>query len=73
MCVSVCVYVCLCLSMCVCMLCVCVGIHTYIKSESINCSVISDSCNPTDCSPLGSSVHRVLQAEILAWVTKVKW
>ena len=25
-------------------------------------------CDPTDCSPSGSSVHRIFQARILAWV-----
>ena len=25
-------------------------------------------CNPVDCSPPGSSVHRILQARILDWV-----
>ena len=25
-------------------------------------------CNPVGCSPLGSSVHRILQASILEWV-----
>ena len=25
-------------------------------------------CNPRDCNPPGSSVHRILQAEILEWV-----
>ena len=25
-------------------------------------------CNPRDCSPLGSSVHGILQARILEWV-----
>ena len=25
-------------------------------------------CDPTDCSPLGSSVHGILQARILQWV-----
>ena len=25
-------------------------------------------CNPRDCSPLGSSVHRILPARILQWV-----
>ena len=25
-------------------------------------------CDATDCSPLGSSVHRILQARILGWV-----
>ena len=30
-------------------------------------SVVSDSCDPTDCSPPGSSVHGILQARILEW------
>ena len=34
----------------------------------LSCSVMSDSCNPTDCSPPGSSVHGTLQARILEWV-----
>ena len=25
-------------------------------------------CDPTDCSPSGSSIHRILQARILEWV-----
>ena len=25
-------------------------------------------CDPTDCSPPGSSVHEILQARILEWV-----
>ena len=25
-------------------------------------------CNPTDCSPPGSSIHGILQARILEWV-----
>ena len=28
-------------------------------------------CNPMDCSPTGSSVHRILQARILEWVAVV--
>ena len=31
-------------------------------------SVVSDSYNPIDCSPPGSSVHGILQASILEWV-----
>ena len=27
-------------------------------------------CDPMDCSPLGSSVHGILQARILEWVAK---
>ena len=29
----------------------------------------STLCNPMDCSPPGSSVHKILQARILEWVT----
>ena len=29
---------------------------------------MSDSCNPMDCSPPGSSVHGILQVRILEWV-----
>ena len=29
--------------------------------------VLSDSCDPTDCSPPGSSVHGILQARIQEW------
>ena len=31
-------------------------------------SVMSDCCDPMDCSPPGSSVHEILQARILEWV-----
>ena len=37
-------------------------------SENKSHSVMSDSCNPMDCSPPGSSVHGILQARILEWV-----
>ena len=30
--------------------------------------VMSDSCNPVDCRPPGSSVHGISQARILEWV-----
>ena len=30
-------------------------------------SVVSDSCDPMDCSPPGSSVQGVSQARILEW------
>ena len=33
-----------------------------------SCLVVSDSCDPVDCSPAGSSVHWILQARILVWV-----
>ena len=32
-------------------------------------SVMSNSCNPMACSPPGSSVHGILQARILEWVS----
>ena len=35
------------------------------RPQSISCSVVSDSCDSMDCSPLGSSVHRILSARIL--------
>ena len=31
-------------------------------------SVVSNSCNPMDCSLQGSSVHGILQARILKWL-----
>ena len=42
----------------------CVG-NKIVKSERESCSVVSD---PMDCSPLGSSVHGIIQARILEWV-----
>ena len=33
-------------------------------------SVVSDSLDPMDCSPPGSSVPGILQARILEWVAK---
>ena len=39
-----------------------------LKSESVSCSVMSNSLRPMDCSLLGSSVHGILQARILEWV-----
>ena len=44
-------------------------------NESVSRSVVSEVakscltlCDPMDCSPLASSVHRILQARILEWV-----
>ena len=39
--------------------CVCVCVHAQ------SCPT---RCDPMDCSLLGSSVHRILQARILEWV-----
>ena len=32
------------------------------------CSAVSNSCDPMDCSPPGSSVPGILEARILEWV-----
>ena len=37
--------------------------------ESVSQSVMSNSCDPMDCSLPGSSVHGILQARILEWVS----
>ena len=42
--------------------------HAKNLSESESHSVISDSCDPMDCSPPDSSIHKILQARILEWV-----
>ena len=34
----------------------------------LSCSVVSDSLQHMDCSPLGSSVHGIFQVRILEWV-----
>ena len=38
----------------------------YVCAKSIQLCLTL--CNPMDCSPLGSSVHGILQARILEWV-----
>ena len=45
---------------CVCV-CVCVYVHTCRHS------VMSDSFDPMDCRPPGSSAHGIFQARILEW------
>ena len=40
--------------------CICVCAKLLQSSETL--------CDPTDCSPPGSSVHGILQARILGWV-----
>ena len=70
--------------MCVCV-CVCVCIHTqnhcavplkltqHCKSTVCVCAKSLQSCltlyDPVDCCPPGSSVHGILQARILEWVS----
>ena len=43
-------------------------IHIIYENESVNCSVVSNLCDPMDCSLPGFSVHWLLQARILEWV-----
>ena len=50
---AVCVCVCVCACVCVCVL------------VTQSCPTL---CNTMDCSPPGSSVHRISQAKILEWV-----
>ena len=38
------------------------------ESESVSCSMVSDSLQPHGLYPPGSSVHGILQARILEWV-----
>ena len=33
----------------------------------LDCSVLSNSLDPMDCGPPGSSVHGIFQARILEW------
>ena len=42
--------------------CVCVCVYVLVTQSCLT------FCNPMDCSPLGSSVHGILQARILEWV-----
>ena len=47
---------------CVCMcVCVCVCVCVLVSHVQL--------CDPMNCSPLGSSIHGILQARILEWIT----
>ena len=47
----------------------CKHTHEYLWWRWWLChSVMSDTCDPMDCSPSGSSVHGIFQARILKWV-----
>ena len=52
---------CVCVCVCMCKTYACV----YVCSVTELCPNL---CDPMDCSPPGSSVHRILQARILEWV-----
>ena len=46
--------------------------HTRLCIQEVEVSVAQSRptfCDPKDCSPPGSSVHGILQARILEWVT----
>ena len=44
-------------------------VPVYIFSISVSCSVVSNSYDPVDCGPSGSSVHGILPARMLEWDT----
>ena len=46
----------------------CVATEVPAKLQSVKVLVASTLCEPMDCSPPGSSVHRILQPRILEWV-----
>ena len=41
----------------------------FVLGWCLSHQVMSDSCDPMDCSPPASYVHGILQARILEWVT----
>ena len=43
-------------------------VEAKVKSESVSCSVVSDSLRPCGLKPASSSVHGILQTRILEWV-----
>ena len=45
-----------------------VGITLHCSGDSLVTKVCLTLCDPMDCSPPGSCVHRVFQARILEWV-----
>ena len=47
-------------------ICVVCLAHVCVCLVDQSCLIL---CNPVDCSPPGSSVHGILQARILEWVT----
>ena len=68
---------CVCVCVCVCDACaddslynqfICLGIRRKVKVLAAqSCLTL---CDPTDCSPPGSSVHGILQAGTLEWVAR---
>ena len=62
-----CVCVCVCVCVCGCGVCVYVCV-CMCGCGCVSCSVMSNSLDPVDCSPPGSSVQGVLQARIMEWL-----
>ena len=50
------------------LVCVCVCVCARAHVRMLSSSVMSDSCDPIDCSLPDSSVHGILQARTLEWV-----
>ena len=42
--------------------------HVYEECVCVSHLVVSNSCDPMDCSPPGPSVHGILQVRVLEWV-----
>ena len=71
--------VCMCVCVCVCMLGwyqvkdlgvqnIYLFLFLFLLACKLSPSVVPTLCDPVDCSPPGSSVHRISQAGILKWV-----
>ena len=45
-----------------------ISIYIYVHASAKLPQSCLTVCDPMDCSPLGSSVHGILQARILEWV-----
>ncbi|CAI9173085.1 unnamed protein product [Rangifer tarandus platyrhynchus] len=47
---------------------ICPAVESLNAMSNVCHTAMSDSCDPTNCSPPGSSVHGISQARILEWV-----
>ena len=54
---------------CIILLLLCSAIHGVVVMHAKLLQSRPTLCNPTDCSPPGSSIHGILQARILEWLT----
>ena len=52
-----------------CSSCVATEVPAQLQGVKVKVLVASTLCEPMDCSPPGSSVHRILQPRILEWVS----